>query len=115
MSDHVAWLRYGSRGDRPVTIHLCDSDSFGAFPVYPPSALAAKDAEIADMLTTICEQQDEIEALREREETHDAGIARLRNLVKRLADRLVTRGHSERSQEYCTDCALVAEARKESP
>jgi len=36
--DYVAWCRYRSNGeDRPVTIHLCNSDDQGAFPVYRES------------------------------------------------------------------------------
>ena len=35
MSDHVAWLRYNNHnGQKPTTVHLCDSDAPGAFKVY---------------------------------------------------------------------------------
>lgn len=32
--DHVAYLCYRDHGDHPTTIHICDSDSPGAFKVY---------------------------------------------------------------------------------
>lgn len=31
---YVAWCRYERHDDKPTTIHLCDSDADGAFPVY---------------------------------------------------------------------------------
>lgn len=33
-AEHVAWARYAKHEDRSTTIHLCDSDEPGAFPVY---------------------------------------------------------------------------------
>ena len=106
-------------------------------PLYDASALAAKDAEIADMLTTICEQQDEIKALQEREETHDAEIARLRAIEAALSANIVDDGQTierlrglvaglsdaldralsdiSKMPPYEAEWSRVAEARKESP
>lgn len=43
--EHVAWLRYNDHnGQRPTTLHLCDSDAQGALKVYR----AAQQAKVPD-------------------------------------------------------------------
>lgn len=53
-NDHVAWLRYKSHDGGRTTIHLCDSDSPGAFQVY--RALPAPVAQAAGEWVPVSER-----------------------------------------------------------
>lgn len=51
--EHVAWLRYNDHnGQRPTTLHLCDSDAPGAFKVFRAAQAVADDVVLVPKVPT---------------------------------------------------------------
>ena len=122
----VAW-RYQERDGKPFFSavdpkshdpqDLADAEVV-VTPLYGASALAAKDAVIAALKSRLEFADHGYDGIATRDETirqQDAEIARLQDLVKRLAKAM--QGHQNEwayPEDRCGNCAeLISEARKE--